>query len=89
MALGADAPRIRTLLFRQTVRMLAAGLLAGLPLAAGMSRLYASLLFDVQPGDPVTLGCAVAVLFAVAWLATFLPALGASRSNPLTVLRAE
>ena len=89
MALGADAPRIRTMLFGQTVRMFAGGLVAGLPLAAGISRLYASLLFDVQPGDPVTLGGAVVVLFAVAWLATFVPALGASRSDPLTVLRAE
>jgi putative ABC transport system permease protein len=89
MALGADGGRVRALLFRQTFRMLGIGFALGLPLAAMLNRLYASLLFEVKPGDPYTFLCALGVLIAVAWLATYLPAVRASKTDPLIVLRTE
>ena len=89
MALGADAGRVRSLLFRQTFRIVAVGFLAGIPAAAMLSRLYASMLFDVQPGDPATFAAAIGLLIAVALAATYLPALRASKTDPLAELRAE
>ena len=51
------------------------------------SRLAASLLFGVEPTDPVTFIGMIAVLFAVAGLAGLIPAIRASRTDPLTALR--
>ena len=80
---------MRALLFRQTFRMLGIGFALGLPLAAMLNRLYARLLFDVKSGDPYTFLCAIGVLITVAWLATYLPAVRASKTDPLVVLRTE
>jgi ABC-type lipoprotein release transport system permease subunit len=49
----------------------------------------ASLLFQVRPGDVVTLGGAAAVLVAAGLVASFVPAFGASRVDPATTLREE
>ena len=67
----------------------ALGVAAGTALALGASRLLASLLFGVEPRDPVTLAAAVAVLLAVGAAATALPAWRASRVDPMRVLREE
>ena len=49
--------------------------------------LIASLLFGVEPNDPLTLGSMIALLLAVAWLAGFVPALRASRTDTMVALR--
>jgi predicted permease len=89
MALGADGARVRSLLFRRTFRLLAAGLAIGLPVSAMLGRLYAGLLFGVTPGDPVTVAGAVAVLLAVAAAATYFPSSRAAKIDPAIVLRGE
>lgn len=89
MALGANAYSVRGLVFRQTFSILALGLLAGLPAAAMLGRLYSSLLFEVQPGDPMALAATGSILIAVALAASYLPAVRASRVDPVTALRAE
>lgn len=54
-----------------------------------MTRLMSSLLFGVEPGDSVTLMAASLILFAVAMLATLLPACRAAQVNPVEALRSE
>jgi ABC-type antimicrobial peptide transport system permease subunit len=58
-------------------------------IAQAGSRLVASMLFGVRAADPVTLGSMALILIAVAALSGLVPALRASRTDALTVLRAE
>lgn len=57
--------------------------------AVALSRVLASLLFKLSPTDPGTLGAVTALLAAVALLASYLPALRATRLDPLAALRSE
>ncbi|HET7537395.1 MAG TPA: ABC transporter permease [Candidatus Didemnitutus sp.] len=89
MALGARREQVVRLILRSGLRLVARGLLLGLGIAAGVGRLMTSLLYQVQPLDPFIYG-GVAVLFAlIAALACLLPALRASRIDPLVALHAE
>jgi len=89
LALGA---RNNTVLRKYIVRGLAmtsVGLVTGIALALGASRVMSSLLFEISPTDPVTLG-AVCLLVGLAALgASFLPAYRATRIDPVEVLRQE
>jgi len=87
VALGATPATVRALVFRQTLRILALGLLAGVPGSLALSRLYASVLFAVTPSDPLALSGAVTILVAVAALATWLPARRAAQLDPIIALR--
>jgi ABC-type antimicrobial peptide transport system permease subunit len=89
IALGADARRVRALVFRQTFKLLLTGLLVGLPLAAVVNLLFRSLLFQVTPSDPATFFLSTAVLFTVALLASAIPAIRAAGVNPIVALRSE
>ena len=89
MALGADAAGVRALVFRQSLRVLAVGLLVGAPASAAASRIYAGLLFGMDAADPVTLGAVSATLAVVALAASGLPAVAAAAIDPLAILRAE
>jgi ABC-type lipoprotein release transport system permease subunit len=63
--------------------------IAGLAGALASSRLVQSLLFQVSPMDPLTLGGVCVLLVAVAMLAGYLPARRAARIDPVEALRAE
>jgi putative ABC transport system permease protein len=89
MALGADTHRVKAMVFRQTLRLLGIGLAIGLPLAIGVNRLYASLLFEVHSSDPLTFACVIGVLFSVAFAASYLPAMRAAKIDPVIVLRID
>jgi putative ABC transport system permease protein len=89
IALGARTSHVLGLVFRQGVIQLAVGLTLGLALAAGMSRLVAGVLFDVQPRDPVTFAAVVGVLTLAGMLACYVPARRAARVDPLSAMRAE
>jgi putative ABC transport system permease protein len=89
MALGAQARDVVRLIVGQGLLQVSIGLAAGLLLALGISRLLATILFDVQPRDPAVFGSVAAVLLASALLACLAPALRAMRVDPLTSLRAE
>jgi putative ABC transport system permease protein len=65
------------------------GIVIGLAAAAGLTRFLASILFEVQPGDPRTYAAAGGILVAVALVATWLPARRAASVDPLIALRAE
>jgi ABC-type antimicrobial peptide transport system permease subunit len=71
------------------LRLAAIGLVGGLVLAAWLTRAIASDLYGVKTSDPVTLAGASLVLFAVAALATLVPARRATRIDPMVALRGE
>lgn len=89
MALGADRTAIRRLILRHGMRLTLAGTVIGLLAAMALTRLMAGLLFGVHAWDPVAFLCAPLVLAAVALAATWLPALRASKVDPMQSLRAE
>jgi predicted permease len=89
MALGAQPGQVVSLVLRSGLRLVAAGLVIGLASAAGAARLIRTLLFNVQPLDPLVYA-AVAVLFTVvAAMACLVPSFRASRIDPLRALRAD
>jgi putative ABC transport system permease protein len=61
----------------------------GLVLAFGATRLMSGLLFGVEPGDLITYVGVAGALFAIALVASYLPARRASRVDPITALRCE
>ena len=67
--------------------LVALGGVVGLGAAFALSRLLSSLLYGVEPNDPLALGGAVALLLGVGLLAAFVPARRASRMDPAVVLR--
>jgi putative ABC transport system permease protein len=88
-ALGAGTTDLVRLAIGSAVRVIVAGSLIGLILAAMLGRLLASLLFGVQPLDPVTFVSAPMVLALTAVLAMIGPAWRATRVDPAIALRAE
>jgi len=65
------------------------GIIAGLAGSLGITRLMASLLFNVSPTDIVTFGLVTSLLLLVALVACYLPARRATRVDPLVALRYE
>ena len=89
MALGAQRRRVIALVLHGARRSLLIGLAIGLPVAIGGSRWVESMLFGLKPTDPVAIGAAVLLLATVAHIAAYLPALKASRVDPLVALKHE
>ena len=89
LALGAQTGDVMSLVLRQGARLVAIGLIAGALLAAISTRLFVSLMFGVSALDPmVYMGMAV-LLALVAFAASFVPALRATRVDPIEALRSE
>ena len=89
MALGARGGNIAWMILRETLYLVLAGLVLGVPAALLGARLISAQLFGLSPTDPLTLVGAAIVLAGVAMLAGYLPARRASRVNPLNALRYE
>lgn len=89
MAIGARAREVLRQVLRESLVPTLAGVAAGLLAALFLTRLLGSLLFALDPLDPVTLLGTVAVLVATSVLAAWLPAWRATRVDPARVLRAE
>jgi predicted permease len=87
MALGADGGNIRTLVLKQVGVMLLIGGTIGIAGALGLGRAAQSLLFELQGHDPVALIGAVLLLTMIAFAAAMVPALRASRVDPMLALR--
>ena len=89
MALGATRAAILQLVVGRGLSLVAGGVAAGLVLALAVTRALGSLLFGVSPLDATALTGAVALLIAVACLASYLPARAASRIEPMSALRTD
>jgi predicted permease len=89
IALGATRGSVVGIILRQTLLLLTAGIVAGLVLALAGARGAGSLLYGLQPNDPLTFAVATALLSAVSLFAGFVPAYKASRTNPVAALRYE
>jgi ABC-type antimicrobial peptide transport system permease subunit len=87
MALGADRGHVLGLVLKQGMVLAVIGLVLGSAGALAAGRLMRSLLFDVSPTDPLTIVGVVAAMAIVATLACLVPALRATRVDPLTTLR--
>lgn len=89
MALGADRGDVISMVLRETLMLVVAGFAVGLPAALAATRPIAATLVGVGASDPLTLGVASLVMLVVAALAGFVPAVRASRIDPLAALRKE
>jgi ABC-type antimicrobial peptide transport system permease subunit len=87
MALGASAGQVQRHVMRETVTLVGSGIVIGIIGALILARLTASLLYQLEPTDPPTFVITVAVLLIVAVSAGYLPALRASRVDPMSALR--
>jgi ABC-type antimicrobial peptide transport system permease subunit len=88
-ALGANRRDTLNLVLVQAMRMTVAGLAAGIAASFGLTRLLRAQLFGVKPSDLLTLTAVPLILLVVALAAACIPALRASRVDPLVALRHE
>ncbi len=89
LALGARPRSLRALVVARGLLVAGVGLGLGLPLAYAATKSFAHLLYGVRPLDPLVGAVTVAIVFATAAVAAFVPARRASRVDPVIALRAE
>ena len=89
MALGAERSSVRWMIVKQSLVLVGLGLLLGIPAALMGTKLVESMLFELTPRDPATIAGAAAAMIAVALAAAYVPAVRASRVDPIVALRAE
>jgi predicted permease len=89
MALGAERTRILMMVLRQGMELTVVGIVVGLLGAVALTRVMASLLFGVSVTDLVTFSTVPVILISTALVATYLPALRATRVDPVVALRDE
>ena len=89
MALGADGPRVRRMVLKQVGRMILIGGAIGIVAALGLGRAARSLLFGLEGHDPLVIATVALLLTGVALGAGYVPALRASRVDPMRALRYE
>ena len=89
MALGAARGHVLWMVLRESLMIMALGLAAGLPLTLLSGGVMSSMLYQLQPRDPVTLSVALVVVVLVTLAASFLPARKAASVEPMEALRTE
>jgi ABC-type antimicrobial peptide transport system permease subunit len=89
MALGATVTDILKLTLARGFKLVATGLVVGVVGALALTRLLATLLFDISATDPLTFAAVAALLAAVALVACYIPARRATRVDPMIALRYE
>ena len=88
-ALGATRRQLSSLVVRQSLLPIAAGVIAGIAGSLASGRLLQEFLYHVQPGDPQVIAMIVMLLIGVALLASWLPARRAAAIDPMVALRDE
>ena len=89
MALGAVQGKVVWMVMREVLRLIVVGVAVGVPAALALTRVVKSQLYGLEAHDPWTLGLATGLLAMVACLAGYVPALRASRLDPMKALRYE
>jgi predicted permease len=89
MALGADSGKVRAMVLRQVLGMMAVGAVVGVAGALGAGRAVRSLLYGMQGHDPIVFALSLVVLSGVALTAGYLPARRASKVEPIKALKYE
>jgi hypothetical protein len=89
LALGAQPPEVLRLVLSSGLKLVLGGMVLGIAGAVVLSNSVSSLLFGVQPADPIAFASAAAVILATGVLAISVPARRASRVDPVSALRAD
>lgn len=89
MAIGARQVDVHRMVMRRGLALTAAGVIVGIGMSLGLSRLVRSQLFAVEPSDPGTIGVVLIVMAMVAAGAAYLPARRAARVDPIVALRQQ
>ncbi len=89
LAIGSPRSRILTLILAQGLRLTTYGLLIGLAASYALTRLIHSWLFQIQPTDPLTFTLVPLAILGVSAAACLIPALSATRIDPIQTLRQE
>jgi predicted permease len=89
MALGAAPSQVARLVLTRTVRLLAAGIAVGFALAFATGKFFGQILYGISAHDPLTYLCAIILIAAVAFMASWVPARRAIHTDPLKALRME
>jgi predicted permease len=89
LALGAERRQVRGMVLREASWLAVLGVVAGLAAALGLAQLVKSMLYGLKPADPASFAGAACLLLGVAIIAAWIPALRASRVEPMEALRHE
>src|ERR1041385_2192257 len=89
MALGAPRIRVLWMVVRESLMLCVAGAVVGIPVAIAGVRLLKSMLYGLQPWDPMSFAFALAGIIAVAVIASLIPARRAASVDPMVALRLE
>jgi len=89
MALGAGKRQVLSSILRETLMLTVLGIGVGLPITFGVTRLIATMLFGIEPSDPMALALAAFALCGVGLAAAYIPARRAAAVDPMTALRYE
>ena len=89
LAIGADRSEVLRMILRQGLTLALSGVAVGVAAALLLTRLMQSLLYEVKPADPVTFAAVPVILLLVSLLASYIPALRATKVSPLIALRTQ
>ncbi len=89
LAIGADRSRVLEMVLRQGVTLAGGGILVGLVAAFALTRFMQSLLYQVESSDPMTFALVPLLLLVISLVASYLPALRATKVSPVIALRSE
>lgn len=89
MALGATPAKVAWPILREAILLAVLGIVIGLPVVLALARLTQSLIYGIEPRDPLSIAVAAGALLVVAVTAAWLPARRAAKTDPMEALRYE